>query len=58
MIKRVYVDNSVIGGKHDPEFAQYTKKLFHEFRMGLYIPVISNITAKEIQGAPVQVIIT
>lgn len=58
MIKRVYVDNSVIGGKHDPEFAEYTEKLLHEFRIGLYVPVISNITAKEIQGAPAEVIQT
>ncbi|MBI4549081.1 MAG: PIN domain protein [Ignavibacteriae bacterium] len=58
MIKRVYVDNSVIGGKHDPEFSNYTEKLFREFRAGLYIPVVSNITANEIQGAPAEVIKT
>lgn len=52
MIKRVYVDNSVIGGKHDPEFSGPTEKLFREFKLGLYIPIISNITAKEIKGAP------
>jgi hypothetical protein len=56
MIKRVYVDNSVIGGKHDSEFAAATEKLFHEFTLGLYIPVISDITSKEIQGAPSPVI--
>ncbi|MBI3587461.1 MAG: PIN domain protein [Ignavibacteriales bacterium] len=52
MIKRVYVDNSVIGGKHDLEFSEPTEKLFREFKLGLYIPIISNITAKEIQSAP------
>jgi len=52
MIKRVYVDNSVIGGKHDIEFAPSTEKLFREFKLGLYIPVISNLTTREIQGAP------
>lgn len=58
MIKRVYIDNSVIGGLHDAEFAESTEKLFHEFRMGLYIPVISNITFEEIKGAPGAVIQT
>ena len=33
-----------------------TNKLFREFRLGLYIPVISNITASEIQGAPLNVV--
>ncbi|MBI1806141.1 MAG: PIN domain protein [Ignavibacteria bacterium] len=56
MIKRVYVDNSVIGGKHDPEFAEPTEKLFREFRSGLYLPVISNITTKEIQNAPAHIL--
>jgi len=31
MVKRVYVDNSVIGGKCDMEFKEPTEKLFHEF---------------------------
>ena len=52
MIKRVYVDNSVIGGKHDIEFAPSTEKLFREFKLGLYIPVIYDLTTREIQGAP------
>lgn len=56
MTKRVYVDNSVIGGIHDLEFVEPTKKLFREFRLGLYIPVISNITAKEVLDAPPHVL--
>lgn len=52
MIKRVYVDNSVIGGKFDPEFEVPTQKLLREFELGLYRPVLSNITTKEIQSAP------
>jgi hypothetical protein len=55
MIKRVYVDNSVIGGICDPEFAAFTEKLFREFRLGLYMPVISTITSQEIIGAPAAV---
>jgi hypothetical protein len=52
VIKRVYIDNSVIGGIFDEEFARYTKRLFHEFEMGLFCPVISSVTVEEIQGAP------
>ena len=55
MIKRVYVDNSVIGGVHDMEFAESTDKLFREFRLGLYLPVISNITANE-AGVPLHML--
>ena len=58
MIKRVYIDNSVIGGVHDIEFAESTDKLFREFRLGLYLPVISNITANEVRGTPPYVIQT
>jgi hypothetical protein len=52
VIKRVYIDNSVIGGIFDEEFAPYTKRLFREFEMGLFRPVISSVTVEEIQGAP------
>lgn len=52
MIKRIYVDNSVIGGLHDPEFEEYTARLFNEFKLGFYVPVISEVTEDEIQGAP------
>ena len=55
MAKRVYVDNSVIGGIHDEEFSKHSEALFREFRIGLYIPVISDITESEILGAPEQV---
>ncbi len=56
MVKRIYVDNSVIGGLHDPEFAHHTEQLFHEFKIGLYLPVISKITFDEIKGAPQRVV--
>ena len=52
MVKRVYIDSSVIGGKYDPEFQEPTEKLFREFRLGLYIPVVSRITADEVGNAP------
>ena len=44
MVRHVYIDNSVVGGRFDPEFEEDTKKLFKEFDMGLYQPVISTIT--------------
>ena len=55
MVKRIYVDNSVIGGRHDSEFSKHTERLFYEFRLGLYIPVVSEVTEDEIQGAPAEV---
>lgn len=55
MAKRVYVDNSVIGGIYDKEFSKYSEALFREFQSGLYIPVISDITENEISGAPERV---
>lgn len=55
MAKAVYVDNSVIGGYHDSEFARYSRRLFHEFRLGLYTPVVSTITETEIAEAPSRV---
>jgi len=56
MIRKVYVDSSVIGGKYDPEFQEPTESLLREFRLGLYIPVLSNITADEMQDAPPHIV--
>ncbi len=56
MVRKVYIDNSVIGGKFDPEFEKDSLKLFKEFDMGLFQPVISTITEEEISGAPNEVI--
>ena len=55
MGKSVYVDNSVIGGFFDPEFAKYSQALFREFRLGLYTPVLSTLTEAEINNAPTRV---
>ena len=56
MVRRVYVDNSVLGGKFDQEFKLSTENLFQEFRLGLYIPVVSDITMRELHGAPPQIV--
>ena len=55
MARRIYIDTSVIGGVHDVEFSHYSKRLFKEFELGLYVPVISQLTKIELQDAPKQV---
>jgi predicted nucleic acid-binding protein len=51
-IQRIYVDTSVIGECHDPEFAPWSKGLMQDFRDGTYQPVVSEVVATEIEGAP------
>ncbi len=49
---RVYIDTSVIGGCEDEEFSQWSIRLFNEFREGLRIAVVSDLTRREIEKAP------
>lgn len=51
MIK-VYVDTSVFGGCFDAEFEEWSNKLIEEFKAGLKVLVISDLTLKELEGAP------
>lgn len=51
MIK-VYVDTSVIGGCFDAEFEEWSNKLIEEFKLGLKVVVISDLTLKELEDAP------
>ncbi|MBN2541552.1 hypothetical protein JXI42_01695 [bacterium] len=52
MIKyRVYIDTSVIGGCEDEEFSEWSNKLFDEFKVGVKIAVVSDLTRKELEGA-------
>ncbi len=46
MIK-VYVDTSVFGGCFDAEFEEWSNKLLEEFKLGLKVVVISDLTLKE-----------
>ena len=55
MIPRVYIDTSVIGGCLDDEFATWSKLLFDEFRSGIKIAVVSDLTLREIEEAPEEV---
>jgi hypothetical protein len=49
---RVYVDTSVFGGCLDVEFEEWSNKLIEEFKAGLRIPMISDLTLKELEEAP------
>lgn len=49
---RVYVDTSVIGGCHDAEFKIWSDALIEDFAHRRYIPVLSDVTAAEINAAP------
>jgi hypothetical protein len=50
--QRIYIDTSVIGGCFDAEFAAWSNGLFKDFRLGTYLPVVSEVVAAEIDDAP------
>ena len=52
---KIYVDTSVIGGCYDDEFSEWSNKLIQDFKAGLYIPVVSELTEAEISNAPEQI---
>lgn len=54
-LQRVYLDTSVLGGCFDPEFAEWSNGLIQDLREGLFKPLLSQVTATEIQDAPHQV---
>jgi predicted nucleic acid-binding protein len=49
---RIYIDTSVLGGCFDREFATWSNALVRDFRAGRLIPVLSDVTAAEVQDAP------
>ena len=53
---RVYTDTSVFGGCFDDEFAEYSTLLFKQFKSGAKILTISDLTLRELQNAPKQVL--
>lgn len=55
MVPRVYIDTSVIGGCLDDEFATWSKMLFDEFRSGIKIAVVSDLTLRELEESPEEV---
>ncbi|MBI5741256.1 MAG: PIN domain protein [Nitrospirae bacterium] len=52
MLPKVYIDTSVIGGCLDDEFTVWSKLLFEEFRSGIKIAVVSDLTLQELEDAP------
>jgi hypothetical protein len=54
-LQRVYVDTSALGGCFDPEFAEWSNGLMQDFRNGLFKPLLSQVTATELQDAPEKV---
>lgn len=51
----VYVDTSVFGGCFDAEFEEWANKLMEEFKLGLKVVVLSDLTLKELEEAPLSV---
>ena len=56
MIKRVYVDTSVVGGYFDEEFSEDTKPLFDELNKGRFKLLVSDILEAELLRAPLFII--
>ena len=54
-LQRVYLDTPALGGCFDPEFSEWSNGLVQDFRNGLFKPLLSQVTATELQDAPEQV---
>jgi hypothetical protein len=52
---RIYMDTSVFGGCFDPEFKESSGRLLEEFRVGIKVAVISDLTLKELENAPLSI---
>lgn len=52
MIRKVYVDTSVVGGYFDEEFEFWTRIFFESVRKGEYKVVISELLTQELEFAP------
>lgn len=52
MLRRIYVDTSVVGGCLDQEFEVHSTLLFNRFRGESDILVLSDLTLAELQAAP------
>jgi len=53
---RVYIDTSVIGGCFDSEFSEWSNGLMTDFAAGVFLPILSDVVAAEIQDAPAAVL--
>src|SRR5437868_2806305 len=55
MVRRVYIDTSVIGGQFDIEFSSETSLFFEAVKKGEIKMIISDLLEAELLRAPVQV---
>ena len=49
---KLYIDTSVIGGYFDKEFEDETRALFKKVKQNEYCMVLSDLTERELLGAP------
>ncbi len=54
-IARIYVDTSVVEVWCDPEFQNWSEGLLSDFKAGIYLLTLSELTDAEIQDAPNEV---
>ena len=52
MKARIYTDTSVLGGCEDDEFREPSHRLLQAFQRGALTLVLSEITVRELEGAP------
>ena len=52
MVKRIYIDTSIVGGFFDEEFTVETKALFERLRNKEVVFVLSDVLKKELLKAP------
>jgi predicted nucleic acid-binding protein len=52
MKARIYTDTSVLGGCEDDEFRDPSRKLLQAFQRGELTLVLSELTVRELEGAP------
>ncbi len=55
MIKRIYIDTSVVGGQFDEEFSTDTIPFFRAVSNGQFIVIVSDLLEVELLRAPQQV---
>ena len=52
MKARIYTDTSVLGGCEDDEFREPSRRLLEAFQRGELTLVLSELTVRELEGAP------
>ena len=52
MKPRIYTDTSVLGGCEDDEFRDPSRRLLEAFRRSEFTLVLSELTVRELEGAP------